>query len=284
MKLVFVYNPKSGSALSKNELAAKCKENNIIVEKFISVEGDISKKLASSIRSKKIIAAFGGDGTLSHIAGILAGSEVLFAPLPGGTLNHFTKDLGVPQDIDKALSRLPALTPKKIDLASVNNSVFINNSSVGLYPSSLQTRKKFESTLGKWPAAIVASVHTLFRFRTYIVTIKDETFKTPFVFVGNNEYALTGPGVIERKNVDKGELSIFIAKTASRRILFKIMLSALVGQIKDLDEFEIRKAESLTIQTTKKRLHISRDGEIDHVVSPLHFKIQKGALYVLAGE
>ena len=283
MNIILVHNPKSGSALSENELRAKCNKHHIAIDAFVVVDKDLSKKIAPYIKDKRIIAAIGGDGTLSAVAGILAGTKAIFAPLPGGTLNHFTKDLGVPQDIDKALGRLLHLKPRSIDVALVNKKVFINNASVGLYTSSLHTRKRFEDRLGKWLSAIIASIRALIRFRTYTVTIDKETFRTPFIFVGNNEYKMTRPGVVERKNIDKGTLSIFIARTASRRVLLKIAVLAIIGNINKLDEFESRKTSSFVINTLKKQLSVSRDGEVDHVATPLRFEVQKSVLRVLAG-
>jgi diacylglycerol kinase family enzyme len=283
MKIIIVYNPKSGSSLKRDALQAKCDENDITIEKFIPIDADLNRNLASFIDGKIVIAAVGGDGTVSAVANVLAGSKALFAPLPGGTLNHFTKDLGVPQDIDDAFAKLSKLKPRLIDVAEVNGKVFINNSSVGLYPSSLRTRKRFEKRVGKWPAAVLASIHTLVRFKTYTVTIDNKTFKTPFVFIGNNRYIMSAPGVAERKNINEGVLSIFIAKTVSRAVLLKIVLFTLIGNIRQLEEFEVRTTATLTVETSKKHQTISCDGETEYVVSPLEFKIRKRALNVLAG-
>jgi diacylglycerol kinase family enzyme len=280
MNIVVVYNPKSGSALTKSELRAKCAKHNIVIDAFVALDDSLEKKLAPFIKRHATIAAVGGDGTLSAVAGQMFGSKAIFVPLPGGTLNHFTKDLGVPQDMDKALAALSHLKPKAVDAATINGQVFINNSSVGLYPSSLHLRKRLEDYLGKWPAAIIAALRSLVRFRVYTVTINDETFKTPFVFVGNNEYILDQPGIMSRKNIDKGVLSIFIVKTVSRAALLKVILFAVVGKTKG-DDFEVKNAPSLTIKTTKKYVSISRDGEVTRLSPPLHFQIHKGALHVL---
>jgi diacylglycerol kinase family enzyme len=165
-------------------------------------------------------------------------------------------------------------------VAAVNGRVFINNSSIGLYPSSLRERDKIEATFGKWPAAIVASVRTLVRLRAFTVTIGKETFRTPFVFVGNNEYKLDGIGAPVRTRLDGGILSIFVAKTVSRWSLLKICLFALVGRARMLNDFEVRKVTSMTIKTKKPHLHVSYDGEVRTFSSPLTYEIRKKALHV----
>lgn len=278
MKIVLVYNPKSGSALSAQELHAKCKAASIEIIKLVPLSDQLSRTLAPYVKDRAIIATIGGDGTLSAVAGLLAGTDAVFAPLPGGTLNHFTKDLGIPQDIDAAIHSLAASRIHKLDIASVNDRAFINNSSIGLYPSSLRVRSRFEAIIGKWPAAVAASVRTLVRFRTYDVTIGTETFHTPFIFVGNNNYAIDTIGGITRTRLDGGRLSIFVAKTVSRTVLLKIMLFALVGRAKELNEFDVYHATSLTIKARRKRLSVSYDGEVDHMRSPLRYKLKPGIL------
>jgi diacylglycerol kinase family enzyme len=280
MNVVVVYNPKSGSALPEPALREMFERHAIKIDALIGVSKTIAQDLAPYLRKKAAICAIGGDGTLSSVASILAGTEATFVPLPGGTLNHFTKDLGIPQDIDRALKKLAKATVKKVDIAKVNDKLFINNSSIGLYPSSLRARSRFETTLGKWPAAVIASIHALVRFRTYHVTINNETFHTPFVFIGNNEYVIDGTNGVVRKTIHSGKLSVFVAQTISRATLLKIALFALFGRVKDVDEFDIYHVTSLTIHTRKKQLSVSHDGEVSRMNSPLRYEIKPGSLNV----
>lgn len=71
MKIVLVFNPKSGSALSKSELNKKCKNAGIKVEKFVAIEDGFEKKLQKYLDKKTYIAVIGGDGTISAVAGIV---------------------------------------------------------------------------------------------------------------------------------------------------------------------------------------------------------------------
>lgn len=281
MNIVLIYNPKSGSALGTKELRKKCKAAGLTIKKMIPMKPGFERKLEKYIENKEIIAVVGGDGTLSAVAGVVAGTEATFAPLPGGTLNHFTKDLSIPQDIDDALARLKRAKPRRIDTAVVNEKVFINNSSLGLYPASLRSREELKGNIGKWPAAIASSFKALFRFKTYIITIDDTTFKTPFIFVGNNKYELhPGEGVV-RTRLNQGQLTVFIAKTQSRLTLLKIVLFALVGKVHGLPEFEILYPEKIVIDTKRPTLHVSHDGEVSKMTSPIEFEIKKKTLKVL---
>lgn len=281
VKVILVCNKKSGSAVSSEELAKLCDKHAVAIEKTVYLEDGFEKRLKSAIGPNAIVAAVGGDGTISAVAGVIKGTNAILAPLPGGTLNHFTKDLGVPQALDEAIGALAHKTPRQVDVATVNDRAFINNSSIGLYPSSLRERNRNEDALGKWPAAVLASMRALVRLKAYEVTIDGETLRTPFVFVGNNNYALSDVGLPERRRVDQGVLGVFVARRASRWSLFKIAVLALAGRAHALDDFDVFTTRSLTIKTRKSRIAVSRDGELDRYAPPLRYEIKPGALRVL---
>jgi diacylglycerol kinase family enzyme len=258
------------------------KKANIVVDEFLDVTNDIQRTLKPWIAKGATVAAIGGDGTLSGIAGMLVDTKAVFAPLSGGTLNHFTKDLGISQDLDEALAAVAHARPHYIDVASVNGTVFINNSSIGLYPSSLHEREQLEGKrISKWPAAVIAMVRALARYRSYQVTIGDETFKTPFLFVGNNDYHLEDPTISGRTKLNEGLLSVYTIASASRWSLVKLLGHALVGQLAAVDEVKIWKTASLTIHTRKSQIRVSRDGEMEKVKTPLHYEIKAGKLRII---
>lgn len=280
MNIVVVYNPKSGSALSARDLRAKFAHSGIDIDSLIPINDTFAKKLTPFIKKQATIAVIGGDGTLSSVAGLLAGTKAVFAPLPGGTLNHFTKDLGVPQNIDEAIAHLAKTKVQTVDVATVNGIVFINNSSVGLYPASLHLRSKLERRIGKWPAALLSGAKAFVRFRTYKVTINGKTYNTPFVFIGNNQYKINKAGGPERTAINKGELSLFVAHTTSRVAFVKSMLYAGLGKARQLNEFEARTGSSFTFEMNKKHVSVSRDGEVNHLHTPLKYAIRVKALKI----
>lgn len=284
MKIVLIYNPHSGSALSLHQLRRICNQYSVAIEAAIKVDDNLSKNIAPYIKKKAIIAAIGGDGTLSSIAGLVAGSNATFAPLPGGTLNHFTKDLGISQDINEAIKNLTSAKPRFIDVGSVNDTVFINNSSIGLYPSSLSEREDLEAKkLSKWPAAVIASIRAFVKYRTYTVTIGNETFKTPFLFVGNNDYHLDNLNNPGRSTVNKGVLSVYTVASSSRLDLIELIGWTIAGRLKNANEIRIWKTKSLTIHTKRQSIRLSRDGELERTQSPLRYKIREKSLKIIGG-
>lgn len=280
MKIIFVYNPRAGSSVERRKLRQLCKRYGIAVERFIPLDESLAHHLLPHTKTSKTIVAMGGDGTVSAVAGLVAGTRAVLAPLPGGTLNHFVKDLGIPDDLELALKNLSRSQVTRVDVATVNGRVFVNNSSIGLYPMSLRERGWLEKYTGKWLAAVVGSVHSLVRFRTYTVAIDDEVFQTPFLFVGNNEYDAENIGFARRNVLDGGMLTIFVARTTSRVKLLKLVGLTLIGKAGMAPEFDVRCVASLKVQASKKRLHVSCDGELAMLESPLRFQIHPGVLKI----
>jgi diacylglycerol kinase family enzyme len=283
MKVVIVYNPRSGSAIPIRELVRKFKDASIEVVKTIKIE-DIATGLRRYHDQNITVVGYGGDGTLNQVAGELLNSKLLFAPLAGGTLNHFTKDLGISQDLDEAIADIKNTTPRRIDVACVNDKVILNNSSIGLYPSSLQMRDEItRKQIGKWPAAVIASGKAFWHYRSYTVTIDGETFKTPFLLVGNNDYRIEQLLIGERKHLNEHILSVYAVVGASRLSLFRIFSKAILRQLESTNEMKIWKAQSLTVHTKRPRIRISRDGEHEKTMTPLEYKIIPDALRIVGG-
>jgi diacylglycerol kinase (ATP) len=52
----------------------------------------------------ELVFAWGGDGTVRRCIDVLAGSNVSLAVLPAGTANLFATNLGIPEDIERAVA------------------------------------------------------------------------------------------------------------------------------------------------------------------------------------
>ena len=160
------------------------------------------------------VVAGGGDGTINAVASVLADTGIAFGVLPLGTLNHFAKDVGIPLQLDEAIANIATGARKKIDVGEVNDRIFLNNSSLGLYPDIVRDREKQQSRLGrgKWLAALWATIGALRRYPFLSVRLSlddgsDHARRTPFVFIGNNLYTMQGFSVGARAALDGGKLT-----------------------------------------------------------------------------
>ena len=198
-------------------LADIFKEDQIDIDISLAQSGaEVIELARKAVREPyQVIVAAGGDGTVNSVAAAVIDSDKIFGVLPLGTLNHFARDVGIPTDLQQAARTIIAGHTIEVDAAEVNNRIFLNNSSLGLYPMIVREREKHQRLgFGKWPAFIWATIQALRRnpFLDVRLRVNDQLLDrtTPFVFVGNNEYAMDLFNIGLRDRLDRGVLSIYI--------------------------------------------------------------------------
>lgn len=243
---------------------------------------------AALAEGAQVVVAGGGDGTINAVASVVAGTGVAFGVLPLGTLNHFAKDIGVPLGLDEAVANIAQGIRKDVDVGEVNGQVFLNNSSLGLYPDIVRDREKQQHRLGrgKWLAACWATVGALRRYPFLNVRLtlddgKEHARRTPFVFIGNNEYTMSGFNIGARQTLDRGRLSLYVAQRPGRLGLLRFAWRALCGRLAQEKDFDMLTAQNLHIETRHQRIPVATDGEVTVMATPLRYRIRPGALRVI---
>ena len=235
-----------------------------------------------------LVVAGGGDGTISAIAGALAGTDTRLGILPLGTLNHFARDLGIPLDLAEAARLVGQGSERLVDVAQVNGRIFINNSAIGVYPLMVRDREAQEARLGRgkrWAMA-VATVRTLIRFSSLRLglTVNDQQSRveTPLLFVGNNTYRLEMPGAGTRERLDGGELCVVLLRRKSRLGFCVASIRALFGRDRLADVELLDGIRRLRVDSARPSIAISVDGETEKVQPPLIYEARPRALRVIA--
>lgn len=293
MQAIILIN-KAGGKASKDDLIGETVEAGL---RKVGIAGSVELTDGAGVaaRAKEaaasgcpLVIAGGGDGTLSAVAGALAGTQTALGILPLGTLNHFARDLGIPFDLDEAAATIARGVERRVDVADLNGRVFINNSSVGLYSSMVVDREAQQRRLGrsKWAALPIAAVRALVRFRHYRITLCAEGDRVPIntalLFVGNNEYDVALRSAGRRARLDGGELCAFVLRSSGRLGLFASVVRSLFGRSRPDDMIRLPAIEELRVECHHRRLTVSLDGEAVPMQSPLTYRIRKGALAVMA--
>jgi diacylglycerol kinase family enzyme len=250
--------------------------------------GDTARQVASRGGIDAVVAA-GGDGTVSAVAGALVGGDIPMAVLPLGTLNHFARDIGMPDDLGEATRMIAMQQLRRVDVGEVNGHCFVNNSSIGLYPEIVLGRDAVQQRRGwgKWRAMAVAAWRVLRRFPLMFVRVvtpaRALAATTPFVFIGNNEYSTNPLSVGQRARVDAGTLSLYMVRARGRLRMFWLMVRALMQRLDAVDDFEAEAVTEATVRLGRWRRHlrVALDGEVMSLTAPLHYRTRPGALAVL---
>ncbi|MFL5401199.1 MAG: diacylglycerol/lipid kinase family protein [Gemmatimonadales bacterium] len=235
------------------------------------------------------LVAGGGDGTINCGASAVVGRNLPLGVLPLGTLNHFAKDLGIPLDVDEAAKVVLEGIVCQVDVGEVNGRIFLNNSSLGVYPAIVRIRERYRTKVrGKWIAALWAGLTVLRRnpFMAVRIVVEEKAIvrRTPFVLVANNEYQASGIHAGARESLAHGRLALYVLNAEQRPGLLRLAWQVLTKGAERAKEIELITVEEATVETRRHRLQVATDGEVFALDSPLNYRVRPGALRVFVPE
>ncbi|MGD9502085.1 MAG: diacylglycerol kinase family protein [Methyloceanibacter sp.] len=277
----------------KRKLASAFVHHGVTADIRVTDGSGLRKAAAKALAEAKrgdidAVIAGGGDGTIRAVASVLAGTSVPLGVIPLGTLNHFAKDLGLPLGIEDAVAAIAPGATRLVDLGEVNGDIFINNSSIGIYPYLVieRDRRRARHGVAKWMAMAPAFMRMLRHFprRRLRITAEglERPYRTPCLFVGNNEYGVELFAFGRRHRLDGGRLWFYVVKPRTPLAFFWMVCRMCFGRIdeaRDLDRFELKEAE---VGARASRLPVALDGEVAFMHTPLHYRARAQALRVIA--
>jgi diacylglycerol kinase family enzyme len=281
---VLIMNLKSGGGKAERfELAGEARRRGI--RPIVLQPGDDLRELAEHAiaRGAEVVGMAGGDGSQALVATVAARHDVAHVCVPAGTRNHFALDLGL--DRDDVVGALDAYTDgveRRIDLARVNDHVFVNNASLGAYAKVVQSDAYRDAKLDTWTTMLPDLLGPDAEPIDLQFTGPDgrRCDDAPLVLVSNNPYQLTHmAGAGTRERMDSGTLGIFATRVHSAHDVSKLVALELVGQAARFPgllswsrpEFEVRSGEPVAV---------GLDGEALVLQPPLRFASLPGALRV----
>jgi diacylglycerol kinase family enzyme len=229
----------------------------------------------------------GGDGTIATAAAALLDAPAELAILPGGTLNHFARDLGVSTDAAEALALAANGGCRDVDLGVVNGHVFLNTSSVGAYVRFVRIRERLEKHLPYRLASALAALRILFQLRTFAVELEvhgePRIYRTPLLFIGVGERELQVPTLGSRVSDGQRGLHVMVVRSRTRARLLAIALAAVsrgvdaVARTPQLDSFLVERCRVKLRRPTA----VAIDGELVAMHDTLEYELRRDALHVV---
>ena len=296
--MIILLNSSSGTAAGKKEddlrgeLERGFRKRNISTTIEFVPGADLQAAAERSVQKATrgevdAIIVGGGDGTIRTVAGAIVGQRIPLGIIPLGTLNHFAKDLGVPLSLDDAIETIAAGVHRDVDVGEVNGEIFINNSSIGIYPYLVLDRERRRARRGisKWPAMFLAGLRAIRNLPLQRLRIRagdwQDAVRSPCVFIGNNRYDLKGPSFGGRERLDAGELCLCVAEQQSRMALLWLGAKSVIGVV-DHRDLRILTLAALEVDSRRKRLLVACAGEIQVMQTPLKYRTRPAALRMLA--
>ena len=281
---VLIINPKSGGGKAERfNLLDEARKRRI--EPLLLGPGDDLCELAEDAveRGADVIGMAGGDGSQALVATVAMRHDVAHVCVPAGTRNHFALDLGLDRnDVVGALDAFTDGVERRIDLASLNERIFVNNASLGVYARVVQSDEYRDAKLATWRRMLPDMVGQetaggVLRFDT--PQTKDWC-DAALVIVSNNPYQMRRfRGAGTRADLDTGRLGIFVAHLRGAGGVAKLVTLGTIGAHRRFGgvqqwssfEFEVHSEEPVAV---------GLDGEALTLVPPLRFVSLPGALLV----
>lgn len=250
----------------------------------VGPEGDLLKELEEAAAGASVLGVMGGDGTINAGARVALRHDVPLLAIPGGTLNHFARALGLETAADAvAAYRKGGLA--KVDVGSVTSGggdelIFLNTASFGAYTELVHRRERLEGRLGKWPALAVAAVRTLRHSEPVDVVVDGERRRVWLAFVGNGMYGSRGAAPTWRGHLDDGQLDIRMITAARHYSKVRALASVMAGHLHAAPGYRSWHGTTLELSSMQGELPVAVDGELTEVPPKARFGKRAGALAV----
>ena len=283
-RAVLLINPKSGGGKAERfDLPGQARRRG--VEPILLEPGDDLLELAErAVRGgAEVIGMAGGDGSQGLVATVAMRHDIAYVCIPAGTRNHFALDLGL--DRDDVVAALDAFTDgaeRRIDLARVNDRIFVNNASLGVYAKVVQSDTYRDAKLETWAEMLpellgpnAAPIDLEFDGPN-ATTYAD----APLILVSNNPYQLTQlAGAGTRPRIDSGRLGIVAARIRSASDVAELIALETIGQIQRFHGLKQWSQPTFEIRSSST-VAIGLDGEAVMLEPPLQFVSLPGALRI----
>ncbi|MHA6764005.1 bifunctional phosphatase PAP2/diacylglycerol kinase family protein [Streptacidiphilus sp. PAMC 29251] len=284
--LIVVVNSSSGSADSvEAQLRAELPHADVRVR-----EGDqdlialLDQAVADveAAGGDSALGVAGGDGTVNAAALLAAEHRLPLAVFPGGTLNHFTADLGI-FTLQDTVAAVREGNGGSVDLGRIISkgatssaeqgepepAYFLNTFSIGVYPELVRARESLEKYLGKWPALGVGLVRVLATGQPTRAVIDGKERSLWLLFAGNGRYDPPGFAPSFRKSLNDGTLDIRAVDGSHPLARTRLVAAFLTGTLARSRVYQAASVSHLRIDGIHDTEHYARDGEISPAGSTL---------------
>jgi diacylglycerol kinase family enzyme len=282
-RAVLLMNPRSGGGkVERFDLVNEAKRRGI--EPVLLNPGDNLQALAEEAASSaEVIGMAGGDGSQALVAEVALRRGVAFVCVPAGTRNHLALDLGLDRDdVVGALDAFASGNERTIDLAFVNERVFVNNVSLGIYAEIVRSEPYRDAKLETMEAMLpdlLGPRATPFdlRFQGPQGQARDSA---QLILVSNNPYRLGRLGGIgSRPRLDTGLLGIVAVDITSAAQAAELLTLQAIGQVQRYPGWSEWTAEQFVVDSANQ-IAAGIDGEAITLEPPVRFSVESAALCV----
>jgi diacylglycerol kinase family enzyme len=235
----------------------------------------------------QILAAAGGDGTMSAVAAVAVDFDVPLIVVPCGTRNHFAKDCGANLiDPARQLAAIADGHEVRVDVGTVNGRVFLDNVSVGFYAAMVRDPEYRHRRVRVAARYVRRAMFQRGRCASLSTAIPARVLAPEQVLVAlvsNNAYSPgIAPGPALRPRLDEGTLWVYLVGLPGADRPFAARLLRGTGRLVSGRALVAAwPTVHQTMTTDTRSIPAGIDGEAVELESPLAFDVRPGALRLL---
>lgn len=276
MKLLFVFNPRSGKGLIKEHLVdivdVMVKAGYEVTIYTTQSQGDAIRKVREEAKYYDRVVCSGGDGTLDEVVTGMQQSEVNvpIGYIPAGSTNDFANSLFMPKSMVKAAQMIMEEKLYHCDIGRFNSQTFAYVAAFGLFTDvSYETDQDLKNVLGH-VAYLLEGVKRLFDIKSYHMKVTSEEIQVEDDFIVGmitNSRSVGGFKNLTGKNVDMndGLFEVTLIRHPKNPLQLQEIMTALVMAEDNTDMIYSFKSKKLMIET-EEEVPWTLDGEFggDH--------------------
>lgn len=270
-KLLFVFNPKSGMGLIKNNLLD-------IVDVMVKAgyeptvyptqaRGDAIQKVKENGANYERIVCSGGDGTLDEVVTgmVEANLDIPLGYIPAGSTNDFARTLGIPSDMVKAAEIAVGNHVFPCDVGQFKDDTFIYIAGFGLFTEiSYDTPQELKNVLGH-AAYILSAAKSLTAIPNYLMQVEanGKVIQDRFIYgMITNSISVGGFKGLTGKDVelDDGEFEVTLIKSPDNPLELTEIIEYLTGIISETKMVYAFKTSDISVRS-RSSVSWTIDGE-----------------------
>jgi diacylglycerol kinase family enzyme len=299
--LQFVINAAAGSGeadIQRELIDAALREGGRRGDLRFSSPSDLPRvsqeSAARAMALGTAVVAVGGDGTLNAVAQAAHAAGCAMGVVAQGTFNYFARAHGIPAEPAEAVRMLLGSAPAPVQVAGINDRVFLVNASLGLYPDLLEDREAYKARFGRsrWVAFWAAGATLLRAQRKLRLQIEQggsvRDVRTLTLFVGNNRLQLEQLGLEPPRctaSGPDGHMTAVMLRPVGTLAMLRLMLRGAMdtlGEAQSVERFEFEHmAVTPTLARGRRGVKVAFDGEVTTMRAPLDFRVLARPLYLL---
>ncbi|MDX6807286.1 diacylglycerol/lipid kinase family protein [Terrihabitans rhizophilus] len=252
-------------------------------------DNSLPEKFEAAVASRPdVVVVGGGDGSIACAAQRLKGQDIPLGIIPLGTMNLMAKDLGLPLELEGAVSVIAASNIRRIDVGVLNGHVFLCKAMVGLPANIAQLREHGRGKMNArgWLRLLRHLAVGLNRYpllsMALLIDGQTKRVRTRAIAVSCNAYDEGFGRVLRRSHLDRGELVLYIPHGLTLWKLLRLGAGLATGTWQKQEGLESHPLKELEVLSPRKLLRAMLDGEVRLLETPLRFSVEAGALRVMA--